>query len=207
MQQEIYENMITKKEIESNFEKWVKRLQTYDCYSEEMINECGELIKSASYGMNEESGSAYNGSLLDVVLNKLCLYSFNINNTLSESMHSNKESLLKVLLLQHISKCEMFIGQTVDWERKRGNLYQFNPNIKGQLKTGERSAYMCMKYGIKLTEEEFEAIRVIDKDSDDKSQFYASPLATIVRLTNTLVNADLRENHKKLIKEKTKKEE
>lgn len=197
---------IANKEIEANFDKWVKRLQTYGCYSEEMINEYGELIKKATYGMNEDSGSAYNGSLLDIVLNKLCLYSFNINNTLSDTMKVNKDSLLKVLLLQHISKCEMFVPQTVEWLRKKGTLYEFNQDIKGQLKTGERSAYMCMKYGIPLTEEEYEAIRVIDKDNDDKSQYYASPLATIVRMTNMLVNADLRENYKSLIKEKTKTE-
>lgn len=199
--------MITNKEMESNFDKWIKRLQTYNCYSEELINTYGDLLKKASYGMNEDSGSAYDGSLLDIVLNKLCLYSFNINNTLSESMKVNKESLLKVLLLQHISKCEMFVEQTVDWQRKRGVLYEFNPEIKGQLKTGERSAYICMKYGINLTEEEYEAIRIIDKDNDDKSQYYTSPLATIVKMTNLLVNADLRESYKKTIKEKTKKEE
>jgi hypothetical protein len=106
--------MITNKEMESNFDKWIKRLQTYNCYSEELINTYGDLLKKASYGMSEDSGSAYDGSLLDIVLNKLCLYSFNINNTLSESMKVNKESLLKVLLLQHISKCEMFVEQTVD---------------------------------------------------------------------------------------------
>lgn len=198
---------ITNKEMDSNFEKWVKRLQSYDCYSEEMINEYGELLKKATYGMNEDSGSAYDGSLLDIVLNKLCLYSFNINNTLSDSMKVDKNSLLKVLLLQHISKCEMFIPQTVDWLRKKGALYEFNPNIKGQLKTGERSAYICMKYGITLSEEEYEAIRVIDKDCDDKSQYYASPLATIVKMTNILVNADLRENYKNRMNEKNKEEE
>lgn len=198
---------ISNKEIEANFDKWVKRLQTYECYSEEMISKYGELIKKATYGMNEDSGSAYDGSLLNIVLNKLCLYSFNINNTLSDTMKVNKDSLLKVLLLQHISKCEIFVPQTVEWLRKKGTLYEFNQDIKGQLKTGERSAYMCMKYGIPLTEEEYEAIRVIDKDIDDKSQYYASPLATIVRMTNMLVNADLRENYKSLIKEKTKTEE
>lgn len=198
---------ITNKEMDTNFEKWVKRLQSYDCYSEDMVNEYMELLKKATYGMNEDSGSAYDGSLLDIVLNKLCLYSFNINNTLSDSMKVDKNSLLRVLLLQHISKCEMFIPQTVDWLRKKGILYEFNPNIKGQLKTGERSAYMCMKYGINLTEEEYEAIRVIDKDIDDKSQFYASPLATIVKMTNILVNADLRENYKNRMSEKNKEEE
>ena len=45
------------------------------------------------------------------------------------------------------------------------------------------------------------------QDNDDKSQYYASPLATIVKMTNLLVNADLRESYKKTIKEKTKKEE
>lgn len=198
---------ITNKEMDTNFEKWVKRLQSYDCYSEDMVNEYMELLKKATYGMNEDSGSAYDGSLLGIVLNKLCLYSFNINNTLSDSMKVDKNSLLRVLLLQHISKCEMFIPQTVDWLRKKGALYEFNPNIKGQLKTGERSAYMCMKYGINLTEEEYEAIRVIDKDIDDKSQFYASPLATIVKMTNILVNADLRENYKNRMNEKNKEEE
>ena len=58
--------MITNKEMESNFEKWIKRLQTYNCYSEELINTYGNLLKKATYGMSEDSGSAYDLSLIHI---------------------------------------------------------------------------------------------------------------------------------------------
>ena len=59
---------------------------------------------------------------------------------------------------------------------------------------GERSVYLCTKYGIKLSEEEYEAMISVDK-SDESGDIFMSPLALIVKSVNKLVNAELRQKY------------
>ena len=55
------------------------------------------------------------------------------------------------------------------------------------LKCGERSIFLCQKYGIKLSEEEYEAIRIIDKDDENKkADTYVNPLCQMVKIANQL---------------------
>ena len=42
-----------------------------------------------------------------------------------------------------------------------------------------------MKYGIELNEEEYEAMRIIDKD-EDKTNSFTQPLCAIVKIANQL---------------------
>ena len=105
---------ITEEKINRNYLLWIDYLKKYNCYSEDLINDYGESIKLASFAMNETSGGAYQGSLLDVVLSSLCVIASHINenafgiNDKGKIKHpflqADKNSLMKVLLLQHISK-------------------------------------------------------------------------------------------------------
>lgn len=188
--------MITEEKINSNFVLWTERLKKYNCFSEQMITEIGEKLKNASFALNKSSGSAYQGSMIDVVLNHLCKIAYNINekafglNDRQKYNHPyikvNSDMLMRVLLLQHISKSEMFIPQENQWKLKNGYLYDFNNDVASALKCGERSIFLCLKYGIKLSEEEFEAMRIIDKDDTEKNNSFANPLCTIVRAANQL---------------------
>lgn len=189
-----------------NFTQWVKRLQRYNCYSEEMINEMGEAIKKASFALTKDSGSAYEGSMLDVVLKKLCKFAYDLNLMFGgdeqnnvDARHPmlavNQDMLMRVLLLQHIAKAEMFMPESEKYWIGRGNLYKFAP-VDAPLKCGERSIYLCQKYGIKLNELEYEAMRIIDKD-DEKVNMYENPLAFIVRMANKAVGIEQFLNNKK----------
>jgi hypothetical protein len=60
------------------------------------------------------------------------------------------------------------------------------------MKTGERTLFLCQKYGIKLTEPEYDAIKIIDKSEDEKSLYYITPLSAIVRSANMHTNVELR---------------
>ena len=60
------------------------------------------------------------------------------------------------------------------------------------MKNGERSIYLCMKYGINIEEDEYEAMRIIDKEMDDKSLYHVSPLAMLVLAVNQLTWVELR---------------
>lgn len=193
--------MLTTEKINLNYITFCNKLKKYNCYSEHMISEIGELLKDCSFSMNDESGSAYQGSMIDIVLNHLCSVAYNINEVVFgptgkfNSMRVNPDMLMRVLLLQHIAKAEMFVNTRDTWKIKKGILYEFNPNLKASLKLGERSLYLCQKYGIELAEEEYEAIRILDKAEDDKAMFYISPLCSIVRMANQFVAVEMRQKY------------
>lgn len=197
---------LTSKQISNNFSVWEKKLEGYNCHSQQMIDDMRDALAMGSFGTNEESGSAYVGSLLHITLTKLCKYASLINNNLDEDIRVNHDSLMKVLLLQHISKALMFVKCTNSYLIGKGVVYEFNPDKGHCLKTGEWSAYICMKYGITFTEDEYEAIKVIDKDIDDKSSYYLSSLATVVKTANIITQMALRDTYKKNKKEETKEE-
>ena len=193
--------MLTEQKINTNYLAYIKRLEKYGVYSEEMMNDIGELVKNATFSMKDEQGGAYQGAMIDVVLNVLCKIGYEINekafgdneNMSHPLLKCNMDMLMRVLLLQHIAKCEMFVPERESYWIKKGNLYNWNENLEIRgMKLGERSIYLCQKYGIKLTETEYDAIKTIDKDEDEKSLFYISPLAAIVRAANMFTTVELR---------------
>ena len=106
----------------------------------------------------------------------------------------NMDMLMRVLLLQHISKAELYIPQTENWKKNKGFLYDFNGEIESQLKLGERSAFLCMKHGIKLSELEFEAMTIIDKDEKSFNS-HQTPLVILVKMINQLVAIELQRKY------------
>jgi len=188
--------MLNQEKINANFVAYVKRLEKYGCYSEEMMKDLGDEIKNASFGMSEDSGCAYRGALIDVVLNHLCKTAYAINEMAlngNSTLKVNLDKLMKVLLLQHIAKSQMYVAQTDTWRmNKLGEIYKFNDRLVCNMKNGERSVYLCQKYGIKIEEDEYEAIRIIDKEVDDKSLHPVSPLAMLVLAVNQLTWIELR---------------
>ena len=193
--------MLTPEKINLNYITFCNKLKKYNCYSEQMINEIGEQLKDCSFSMNDDSGSAYQGSMIDIVLNHLCSVAYNINEVVFgptgkfNSMRVNPDMLMRVLLLQHIAKAEMFVNTRDTWKVKKGMLYEFNTNLKASLKLGERSLYLCQKYGIELAEEEYEAIRIIDKSEDDKIMLYINTLCSIVKMANQFVAVEMRQKY------------
>lgn len=195
---------LTEEKKNLNFVLWTKKLNDYGCYSESLINDLGDKIKNASFNTNEANGGCYDGSLIDVILNNLCTLGYHINecafglNGKNRRKHPfisvNNDMLMRVLLLQHISKAEMFIPQTEAWKKEKGFFYDFNGELETQLKLGERSAFTCMKYGINLSEIEFEAMASIDKD-EKAFNSHQNPLTTIVRMVNQLVSVELQRKY------------
>ena len=193
--------MLTTEKINLNFITFCKKLEKYNCYSEQMINELGEEIKNCSFSLNEDTGSCYQGSMIDIVLNHLCSIAYNVNecvfgiNGRFSEMKVNPDMLMRVLLLQHLAKAEMFVPQREQWKIKRGQYYDFNPDLKSSLRLGKRSLYLCQKYGIEVSEEEFEAIRIIDKLDDDKINSFLTPLCSIVKMANQFVAVEMRQKY------------
>lgn len=195
---------LTEEKKNLNFVLWTKKLKDYNCYSESLINELGEKLKNASFNMNEANGGCYEGSLIEVILNNLCTLGYHINelafglNDKGKRNHPflnvNTEMIMRVLLLQHISKAEYFITQTENWKKNKGYLFDFNGELETQLKMGERSAFLCMKHGIQLSEIEFEAMTIVDKD-DKCFNSHQNQLVVLVKTINQLVAVELQRKY------------
>lgn len=179
----------TKKENLTTFKRYLVKL-IGETETQKLIETLGgeEIVMNASFGMSEDSGSAYEGSLLENVL-AIADFGLVINNRLPETNRVEPKSIYKVALLQHLSKVLMYEKNTNQWEiDNRGMIYKFR-TFDTVLKGGERSLFILMQTGINnITEEEFEAIRVVDKikESDFSITKHVSTLACIMKQANEI---------------------
>ena len=183
---------LSEEKITLNYTNWVNRLKKYECYSEEMINEIGDKIRVASFARTEEAGMCYPGAMIAVLLNKIAMMADNIKKAFEQTnplLGVNFNMLMKVLLLQHISKCDIFVPETDSYWTRKGNLYKFHNDVETRLKTGERSVFLCQKYGIKLNEQEYDAMTCIDKEEDYINRF-TTPLSCLVYMVNKAITIE-----------------
>ena len=180
--------MLENNVLEKNYQIFKKKLvECCESINLEILDEFEEKIKHASFSLTNENHTAYDGSLLQIILRILTPYSIKINELLPEEIKVNQSSIIKVCLLSHISKCEMFIPNTDEWQKeKQGKMYIYS-NYDFALKMGMRSIIIANQLNIHLTPNEYEAMIVMDREvSDKQSEFYSSPLATVIKQANQL---------------------
>lgn len=184
--------MLAEQKINSNYLTFIQKMQNYGCYSESMLADIGEKIKTAPYSKNSRDGGAYVGGLVETTLFTLCRIAVSINegfvNTAPE-LHVNNNMLIKCLLLLNIAKAEMFEPEEEQYMLKKGNIYKFS-NKETYLRVGERSLFMCNKYGISLEEEEFAAILLSD-NREENARIAESPLCQIIAAARNLTQTYL----------------
>lgn len=176
---------------EKKFKQFKKSLENYigEEKTKNLIEYLGEEnIKSASFATTSDTGMAYEGSLLDKIID-ITTYAVKINELLPEDKRASKESLVKVGLLSHLSKVVMFTPNTNSWEiEKRGMVYTF-AKTKGALRAGERSLLIAFNNGITFDEYEYEAMRILDKTNEDDiySKYHSSVLSTVIKQANEII--------------------
>lgn len=195
--------MLSEERLNQNYLMFINRMEKYGCKSDALLDELGDRIKYASYNRNEEDGGCYKGSLIDVTLNRLCKLGFQLNESVfgqSQNgtlqhpfLYVDNKSLMKTLLLLNISKAEMYEEETEQWKLKKGMLFRFSSTLDATLKVGARTLYLCQKYGIKLTEQEYEAILYFDADDDTVPDRFRNPLCMVVRTAVAFTAVELRQ--------------
>lgn len=168
---------------EKNYLLFKQKMEKYGVEANTIDGFFGDKLKNATFLMVKENGDAvYDGALLHVVLRTLTPYAIKLNGLLPENIQVNQDSLVKVCLLHQISKAVMFEPNDDEWQKeKRGCLYKYS-KTDASLRMGMRSVFIAQELGIKFTEVEMEAMTILDRQFDDKqSNFYSSPLSTILR--------------------------
>ena len=184
---------LSKEILVSNFSKYKKRLITYvgEQEAESIIEELGgdDAVMNATYANTDNTGLAYDGSFTETVI-ALTVYAIKINDLLPEEKQVSKESIAKVALLSQIGKVLLFKPQTNDWRRKNlGENYTY-AELDGAIRVGERSILIAMNSGVKFTEFEFEAMRIMDKQNengDNYSKYFSGTLSMVIKQANEMI--------------------
>lgn len=185
--------MLSEDIILKNYDDFKKRLEAYVGVEEtnNLINSLGgdDVVMDASYANLTDSGLAYKGSLIETMLN-ITKYAVKINQLLPENKQANLNSIVKVGLLHHIAKVLLYEPNDNNWEiTNRGMVYKYNSELEGALRVGERSTLLSSNAGIKFSELEYEAMRIMDKTNDDNyAKYYSSSLSIVIKQANEIVN-------------------
>jgi len=183
-----------KDKIEKNKEKFLETSIKHEIFNEELLNFLGEDLFTSPASNMESMYNAFPGGLIDHLL-KVTKYAIYINNCLPENLRTDQSSIIKVCFLHQIGKTKLYNFCESDWHRKnQGKMYEFNEDLVS-MRVSERSAYYTMKFGVNLTEEEYQSIVNYDKTDDDKqSKWYGSTLSTILRMANELAIIECKNN-------------
>lgn len=170
-----------------NYTLFIKKLNELGIDTTSMEERIGTKLTNATFTHSNDNGLAYDGSLLNVVLRTLTPYAVKINNLLPDHIKVAQESVVKVSLLIHLSKCEFIIPNDNQWEiDKRGLLYKYAKSDVS-LRMGMKSIILAQELGITFTPQEIEAMTILDRDpSDEQALYFSSPLATVIKQANEL---------------------
>lgn len=173
--------MLNKEQIENNKKKLLETSEKYDIFTEDLLKFLGEDIFTSPASTSLDMYGAYPGGLVEhmFVASK---YAVKVNSILPENLQQDVSSILTCTILSQIGKTFLFKPNESEWHRnKLGKMYEFNDELVS-MRVGERSAYYCSKYGVNLSEEEYQTIVNSDKGDDDlQAKYHSTPLAQIVK--------------------------
>lgn len=176
---------LTKEQVTKNAKKYFSTAEKYNFMNDDLMEFLGEEFIAAPASTRTDLHNAYEGGLIDHLLT-VAKYAVGLNNLLPETDQVSMESLLKVSLLHQIGKANLYVENDSQWHRERGMMYEFNDTLVS-MSVGERSIYYATNYGIKLSEEEYQAILNYDKGGDDKqAKWHTSTLGIVLRQANDL---------------------
>ena len=154
-----------KEKIEKNKKKLYSTNDKYKIFTKELLEFLGDDFIRAPASTMKSLHNAFPGGLIDHII-LTTKYGVDINLSLPENIRVDNSSLIKVCFLHQ--------------------MYEFKDDIVS-MRVGERSAYYSLKYGVQLSEEEYQSIINYDKPDDDKqSKWYSTTLATILKQANEL---------------------
>lgn len=176
---------MTDQEIQNKAKKYFEAGKKYEALTDELIEFLGTDILNAPASPSADMHNAFEGGLIDHMLTT-SKHAVNLNEQLPDSVKQDKNKLIKVSLLHQIGKTFLFKKQTDQWRRKNLNEnFTYNNDVVS-LKVGERTAFYAMKYGVDLTEDEYQAIVNFDKEFDKQATYFNGNLGDLLKQANKL---------------------
>ena len=175
--------MISAAKIEKNKTKFIETSRKYGVFTKELEDFLGEDFYLAPASPALDMYGCYPGGLVENLL-KVCKYSIELNNLLPEAIRTKTETIIKVVFLAQIGKTFLFKNNESEWHRNiLGKMYEYRDDEMVVMTVGERSAFYAMNHGVKLTEEEYQAIVNSDKEGSERSvRWVSESLSHLIKL-------------------------
>jgi len=192
-------------QIEKNYNKHIKIVDNYISNRKEQVKSMIETI-GEEYAMAPASGrswyhNAFVGGYVDHV-NRVVEYAVKQMRLFSEmggTVDFTEEELVFSALFHDLGKIgdgesPNYIPQTDKWRQdKLSEMFTFNPELQFML-VPDRSLFILQKFGIKLNQKEFIAIRTHDGvfDKANEAYFYSNQESSKLKsnITHVLHTAD-----------------
>jgi len=172
--------MLTIQQLEHNKAKFLETNVKYNIMTKELLDFLGDGLYTAPASTRLTMVGCYPGGLLNHII-KACKYAIKVNEILPEALRQPVPEIVKTVFLAQIGKVFMYCLTENEYNKKQGQMYDFCDDTI-RLRVGERSAYYAINYGVKLKEQEYQAILNLDKDDDDKmARYFSSPLTSIIK--------------------------
>ena len=184
---------ITKEQIIKNAKKYFSTGEKYGFMTEELTKTLGTDFISAPASTRTDLHNAFEGGLIEHLL-MVTKYAVSLKSIVPNGDKIEMDSLIKVCCLHQIGKYNLYVPKNSKWHNDNGIMYDFNNDITS-MHVGERSAYIAMNNGVKLSIDEYQAIVNHDKSDDDKqAKWHSNILAVILRQANELAIFDEKRN-------------
>lgn len=195
---------LTPEEIDSNWQKYVgfmSKLGDRSAAAEAMCEALGERLAICPASARREFHNAFPGGLVDHSLRVLG-NAFRMAKAFDWSV--SKDSLIVAALFHDIGKVgspthDFYVHQTDSWRvEKFGEEYTYNNDLP-HMSTPDRSVYLCQHFGIKLSHDEWLAIKLNDGFSLDENKRYClkvSPLVYTVMTADYISTMQEKQQHK-----------
>jgi hypothetical protein len=187
---------LDKAKLEKNVKKFEEVNGKYKIFTDDLMDFLGQDFFLAPASPMRDMNNAFPGGLLDHTI-KVAKYAVYLNNSLPESMRESIDSILKVSFLSEIGKTHLFTPCQSEWHIKnQGKYFEYNEELVS-MKVGERSAYYALSNGVKLTDDEYQAILNHDKGEEDKQvRWYTSKLGQLLKQATDLAILEEKETLK-----------
>lgn len=159
--------MLTPEQIAENFEKYrsfAEKLGERSAAALSMIDHLGERLALCPASSRKDYHSAYPGGLVE---HSLRVLSNALKLAKAFGWELPKESLIIGCLFHDLGKVgdhenDLYLPQDSDWHRdKLGEMYKHNRDIQ-YMTVPDRGVWLCQHFGLKLTQDEFLAIKLND---------------------------------------------
>jgi putative nucleotidyltransferase with HDIG domain len=168
---------LSPEDIASNFEKYRSFMEKLGDRSEAalaLVDSLGERLALCPASSRKEYHNAFPGGLVEHSL-RVLTNALKLCKTFGWDIP--KESLIIGALVHDIGKVgdhehDYYVPQDSDWHRdKLGEMYKHNKAMQ-YMTVSDRSVWLCQHFGLKLTQEEFLAIKLNDGHFDETNAPY-----------------------------------
>lgn len=183
---------LTPEQIAENFEKFRSFMEKLGDRSEPalaLVDHLGERLAMCPASSRKEYHAAFPGGLVD---HSLRLLSNALKLCKTFSWEVPKDSLIIGCLLHDLGKVgdhekDYYVPQDSDWHREKlGEMYKYNKEIL-YMTVPDRGVWLCQHFGLKLTQDEWLAIKLNDGQYAEENAPYKMKeplLADVVHLAD-----------------------